>query len=72
MIDNNNMELNDTQRLKQALAIVSGRLDVINTRLQALSINNHELDSIKRYAQTSVQKSDEIFKHLRDGTTIKP
>ena len=72
MIDNTDTPLNDTQRLKQALSIISGRLDVLNTRLQAIESDNHELHLAQRYSEASVRKSDEIFKPLQDGTTIKP
>lgn len=72
MIDNNTTELTETQRLKQALAIVSGRLDVLLTRLQACDTRNHEVSLACRYAEASVRKSDEIFECLRTGEPIKP
>ena len=72
MIDNTDTPLNEVQRLKQALSIISGRLDVLNTRLQAIETDNHALHQAQRYSAASVRKSDEIFKHLQDGTTIKP
>lgn len=72
MIDNTEQTLTETQRLKQALAIVSGRLDVLHTRLQAVDTRNHEVSLATRYAEASVQKSDEIFECLRTGAPIKP
>ena len=72
MIDNTNTPLNDTQRLKQALSIISGRLDVLNTRIQAIDLDNPLVRQVQRYSEASVNKSDEIFKHLQNGTTIKP
>ena len=66
--------LDDTQRLKQALSIVSGRLDVLCTMIERVHVTdeltNTDLERVKTYARKSQTKSDQLFECLASGEPL--
>lgn len=76
MIDKQTAPLDDTQRLKQALSIVAGRMDVLARMIDNLpgleAPENDELRRLRTYARKSVDKTDQLFERLSSGEVLVP